>query len=107
MIDESADEPCACNAIDEDAGPSDPGSSVHFGFFRHRILLVEEAHDLVIGCSSNNVSGTDDRVGSVILELGPQPYEILDGILAIRQDVDGVSERNGADSLEPAAQLYA
>jgi len=93
-------------------GPPPLGLAETVDFCLQRAILFisgapESSHDLGRSPLADGTGGKHRRVASERDYLAPDPFEVFTALIGIRQHVDGVSGRHGADLLKTPPRLHA
>src|SRR5262249_41084607 len=67
----------------------------------------EQGPHLVVGQAVDETRLAERRLPSFFLDLAQHPLEIFPSLVGVRERIDGVLERDGAERLEPAPDLHA
>src|SRR5262249_48280069 len=66
----------------------------------------EQGPHLVVGQAVDEARFAERRLPSFFLDLAQHPLEIFPSLVGVRERIDGVLERDGAERLEPAPDLH-
>jgi hypothetical protein len=66
----------------------------------------EQAADLLV-CETFYEPGlAEGRVATLLVNLTEHPFEVLSGLVSVRKEIDGVLERDGAESQKAPPDLH-
>src|SRR5262245_4388840 len=66
----------------------------------------EQAADFLVGETFYEPSLAERRLAAVLVNLTEHPFEVLAGLVSARKEIDGVLERDGAESLKAPPDLH-
>jgi hypothetical protein len=116
-VDEAPYEPCARDSVDVHPRSRHPRATPFHAIdcrrcsvfaFAGPLAALGRQHrlQLLVGHSFDQMAFNDHRAPALDLDLLPQPLQILERLVAARECVDGLLDRDGADAPQSPPRLH-